>query len=52
METWILHVQDAIHHAATLWKPGDAIITGSLEPYTDLKVKSRIEANLMPSPRR
>jgi cytosine/adenosine deaminase-related metal-dependent hydrolase len=24
--------------------------TGSLEPYTDLKVKSRIEANLMPGP--
>jgi imidazolonepropionase-like amidohydrolase len=24
--------------------------TGSLEPYTDLKVKSRIDANLMPSP--
>jgi hypothetical protein len=25
--------------------------TGSLEPYTDLKVKSRIDANLMPGPR-
>jgi hypothetical protein len=25
--------------------------TGSLEPYTDLKVKSRIEANLIPGPR-
>jgi imidazolonepropionase-like amidohydrolase len=24
--------------------------TGSLEPYTDLKVKSRIDANLMPGP--
>lgn len=24
--------------------------TGSLEPYTDLKIKSRIEANLMPGP--
>jgi cytosine/adenosine deaminase-related metal-dependent hydrolase len=24
--------------------------TGSLEPYTDLKVKSRIDANLMPDP--
>jgi imidazolonepropionase-like amidohydrolase len=25
--------------------------TGSLEPYTDLKVKSRIDANLMPGPK-
>src|SRR5437879_11685362 len=24
--------------------------TGSLEPYTDLKIKSRIDANLMPGP--